>query len=386
MFFVARKNGALAGIDVLYRHFSVGYSQAEIETKIKEQKRSFVSYGEYLEYIKSIDYIQTLYYNVTYRCALACHYCYAPKNGAHVTVLTNRIIAERLVGLNVQDIVLTGGEPFDHPNLRAIIEDLHKAGLESISILTNGVSASDDLLDLINEFAIEVQISLDGHNEATNAPTRGKGNFERVMNTISRLEQNNAEFSVMNTLTSHNIVNAKSFADFFCAKGIDFGFFIVKKVKDELRPQMVDLLDLYDHLLSLGYDANNVLSCVKSSEQMKFQETGFPITHCGAGITELVVTPNADVYPCLKVLDDDEHLICNLLNNDSISMIKHHRDKTLRNDLVTNLPRCEKCKIKHICGGGCRADQSFIDRNSCSFSQCGLHEANLKFFLENVKI
>jgi len=127
-----------------------------------------------------------------------------------------------------------------------------------------------------------------------------------------------------------------------------------------------------------------VLDGVKSSEQMKLHETGFPITHCGAGITDFVLTPNAEVYPCLKMLNDDQ-LICNLLDNDGIDRIRKHRDKTICSDLVDNWPRCAKCNIRYICGGSCRADQSFISNNNYSHSQCQLQKANIKFFLEDTE-
>ncbi|MBS3872942.1 MAG: radical SAM protein [Firmicutes bacterium] len=383
MIFVTRKDGSVAGMDVFNRRYSVGFSKSDVKTNLKEQGVMFKSYREYLEYIKSIDYIQTIYYNLTHVCGLSCPYCYAPKDGKFVTLSMNRQITDRLVELSVRNIVLVGGEPFNHPDLRKIIQRLHSVGLQSISILTNGIAISDDLLCLIDELDIEIQISLDGYNEETNAQTRGEGNFARVMNTISRLEAIGAEFSVMNTLTANNIAHAKCFVDFFNSREINFGFFVVKKVKDELRPKIEHLLALYHYLLSLGYSAANVFDCVKSSEQMKLQETGFPITHCGAGITDFVLTPNADVYPCLKMLDDDKQVICNLLDNDSIDRIKRNRDKAICSDLVDNLPRCAKCKIRYICGGSCRADQSFISNNHHSYSQCQLQKANIKFFLEN---
>lgn len=381
--FVTRKDGSLAGMDTFTRNHSVGFSKSDVKTNLKEQGVMFRSYAEYLEYIKNIDYIQIMYYHLTYDCALSCPYCYSPKNGTYVTISMNKQIADRLVELKVRNIVLTGGEPFNHPDLRKIVERLYSVGLRSISILTNGIAVSDDLLCLIDELDIGIQISLDGYNEETNSQTRGKGTFARVLNTISRLEAIGAEFSVMNTLTANNIAHAKHFADFFNNKGVRFGFFVVKKVKDELRPNVEHLLDLYNYLLSMGYNAANVLDCVKSSEQMKLQETGFPITHCGAGITDLALTPNADVYPCLKMLDDDEQAISNLLDNDSIDRIKRHRDKTICSDLVDKRPRCSKCKIRYICGGGCRADQSFVSKNHHSHSQCQLQQANIKFFLEN---
>ena len=69
----------------------------------------------------------------------------------------------------------------------------------------------------------------------------------------------------------------------------------------------------------------------------------------------------------------------------SIDRIKLHRDKTICSDLVDNRPRCAKCKIRYICVGSCRAEQSFIYKNKYSYLQCQLQNANIKFFLESVE-
>ncbi|MCL1994695.1 MAG: radical SAM protein [Defluviitaleaceae bacterium] len=380
-----RKDGNYVVMDVFDRNYAVNSCETLAIKEMKGKSKVFDSYDKYNEYINSIDFFKTVYYNITYRCSLLCPYCYAPKNGSSISLEDNKIIAKRLVELNVQEVVLIGGEPFNHPHLSDIIEGLLDEGLKDISIITNGTIENESVYKLIEEHDIYAQISLDGHNEETNAPTRGVGSFLKVMNKIEKLEELGANFSVMNTLTSENLLNARNFIDFFEERDIRYGFFVVKKADLSLRPKKEDLRELRNYVMEKGYTAVDALDCVKESEQMMFSETGFPITHCGAGITTFTITPDADVFPCLKMLDDNGKLIGNLLHDDWQKQIKDFRKKTLQNDLVDCLDLCKTCDIKYICGGGCRADQTFIENKGISYSQCELQKSNLQYFLEGVK-
>jgi radical SAM protein with 4Fe4S-binding SPASM domain len=298
---------------------------------------------------------------------------------------TNKCIAQKLAELNTKEIVLIGGEPFNHPFLGEIVDELIRSGLRSISILTNGTILNDSHCRMISDYGIELQISLDGASEETNAPTRGSGNFAKVVTNIERLRSIGASYSVMKTLTADNICNAKDFVDYCETHSIDYGFFVAKKVDDDVRPRQGSLFDLCVYLEKIGYDVFDALTCVKISEQMMFSQPGFPVTHCGAGISFLVVNPNADVFPCLKMLDDKDKFICNLMDDNSTELIRAYRKVLLKSDLVDNLPTCRECNIKYICGGGCRADRAFTAKNRYHYSQCATQRQSVDYFLEVLK-
>ncbi|NTN68305.1 SPASM domain-containing protein [Enterococcus faecium] len=128
---------------------------------------------------------------------------------------------------------------------------------------------------------------------------------------------------------------------------------------------------------------NKVFDCVKSSDQMQLSSTGFPITHCGAGITTLSIDPLGNVYPCVK-LHNADFKITNLTRSTAVVDIKNNRNRVLENELVDSVDKCKNCSIKYICGGGCRAEEYYVSKNKQSYSQCDLQKGNLTYFLENI--
>ncbi|HGT1247578.1 TPA: radical SAM protein, partial [Enterococcus faecium] len=169
--------------------------------------------------------MDTVYYNVTYLCNLYCPYCYAPRNTFFVSQENNVAFLKKLVELNAKNIVLIGGEPMMHPKLDKIIDEIISYGFTSISIITNGTILKEKVLEKIVKYNIDIQISVDGYTEETNAPTRGKGSLNRVLKNIDILKQNNVNYSVMQVLTKETIKNSEEFSEFFSKKGIPHGFF-----------------------------------------------------------------------------------------------------------------------------------------------------------------
>ena len=188
----------------------------------------------------------------------------------------------------------------------------------------------------------------------------------------------------MQVLTSQSISHAKNFADFFSSQSIPHGFFVIKKAPKNLRPSMEKLSELYEYILDKANCVNFVFDCVKSSDQMQFKQLGFPITHYGAGINSISIEPDGNAYPCVKMHDNKERFICNFLKDDALSILSTYKSNLLKKDLVDNLNKCKDCKIKYICGGGCRADEDFITENKIEYSQCHLQYTNLNYFLEKV--
>lgn len=353
------------------------------ELRTKKANAVFKNYDEYKDYICQIDYLDTVYYNVTYLCNLHCPYCYAPRNTFFISQENNVAFLKKLVELNAKNIVLIGGEPMMHPKLDKIIDEIISYGFTSISIITNGTILKEKVLEKIVKYHIDIQISVDGYTEETNAPTRGKGSLNKVLKNIDILKQKNVNYSVMQVLTKETIKNSEEFSDFFSKKGIPHGFFLVKETDDTSRPSLKSIYKLYDFLYSRYGDVNKVFDCVKSSDQMQLSSTGFPITHCGAGITTLSIDPVGNVYPCVK-LHNADFKITNLTKSTAVVDIKNNRNRVLENELVDSVDKCKNCSIKYICGGGCRAEEYYVSKNKQSYSQCDLQKGNLTYFLENI--
>ena len=171
-----KKNGQYIIMDSFTRDCFIINKDNSIEDlnkHIKSQKNYCSDLNKYLKYVNNIDWINTAYYNITYKCNLNCTYCYSNKDKECVSLKTNKKILQELINLNCKSLVLIGGEPFCHRNFYKILKESLKLRFKEITIVTNGTILSEQLLKILSNERISLQISLDGYSEETNAPTRG---------------------------------------------------------------------------------------------------------------------------------------------------------------------------------------------------------------------
>lgn len=135
--------------------------------------------------------LDTLWLQVTGTlCNLACRHCFitcGPKNDSHpfMSVSQVRDAVRSASEFGVKEFYFTGGEPFMHPEIFELIELTLAHG--PLSILTNGVlideSAARRLRDIFdsNRYSLDIRVSLDGTDAASNDPIRGRGTFQSIM-------------------------------------------------------------------------------------------------------------------------------------------------------------------------------------------------------------
>ena len=129
-------------------------------------------------------------------CNLACTHCFigcSPTNHSHafLTLETVKEYLREAATLGVKEYYFTGGEPFMNREMPAILEATLAQG--PASVLTNGVLLDAALcgalatLSEASEYSLDLRISLDGWDAASNDPIRGAGTFERILTGIRTL-------------------------------------------------------------------------------------------------------------------------------------------------------------------------------------------------------
>jgi molybdenum cofactor biosynthesis enzyme MoaA len=129
-------------------------------------------------------------------CNLACTHCFiscSPTNHTHefMDLATVERYLDEAAGLGVKEYYFTGGEPFLNPELEAILAATLRRG--PATVLSNGL-----LLDAArcqrlrrmadsSPYSLDVRISLDGFDAASNDAIRGQGTFARVIEGIRHL-------------------------------------------------------------------------------------------------------------------------------------------------------------------------------------------------------
>jgi molybdenum cofactor biosynthesis enzyme MoaA len=131
-------------------------------------------------------------------CNLRCTHCFiscSPTNHAHgmMTLADLRPYLQEAEAAGVREYYLTGGEPFLNPEILAIVEAA--LGQGPVSVLTNGVLIKPGLarrlraLQDASEYSLDLRISIDGWDAATNDPIRGAGTFDRILAGVRHLAE-----------------------------------------------------------------------------------------------------------------------------------------------------------------------------------------------------
>ncbi|MBI5075093.1 MAG: GTP 3',8-cyclase MoaA [Nitrospirae bacterium] len=140
-----------------------------------------------------IDYLRI---SITDKCNLRCIYC-MPSDGvasaAHTAILSYEEIirvAKIAAGLGVRKIRLTGGEPLVRKNLTFLVSSLRKiAGIEELSLTTNGLLLAEHAASLANAGLDRVNISIDSlRPDRFREITRG-GDLTVVLKGLHAAEQ-----------------------------------------------------------------------------------------------------------------------------------------------------------------------------------------------------
>ncbi len=129
-------------------------------------------------------------------CNLACTHCFvscSPTNHTHELMSLAEIepYLEEAVALGVKEYYFTGGEPFLNPEMEAILARTLAIG--PATVLTNGLLLDPPrcrrlkALADATAYSLDLRVSMDGWNAASNDPIRGEGTFERILGGISNL-------------------------------------------------------------------------------------------------------------------------------------------------------------------------------------------------------
>ena len=145
----------------------------------------------------ALEALDTLWFQVAGTlCNLACTHCLvsaSPTNRTHemMTLAQVRTHLEAASRLGVREYYFTGGEPFLNPEMESIVAEALRYG--PVTVLTNGLRLDESrcrrlaTLAGTSEYSLDLRVSLDGYDAASNDPIRGRGTYERILAAIRRL-------------------------------------------------------------------------------------------------------------------------------------------------------------------------------------------------------
>lgn len=142
--------------------------------------------------------LRSLWFQVTGTlCNLACRHCFnasGPRD-PWLRPLDAAVVRRGLReagALGVKEVYFTGGEPFLHPDLLALVEEA--LAVAPATVLTSGTLVDDAMADRLaalaagSPYSLEIRVSLDADTAVENDAVRGRGAFERALGAVIRLD------------------------------------------------------------------------------------------------------------------------------------------------------------------------------------------------------
>ena len=179
-----------------------------------------VEYPGRYQYLKT-DHLNELWFHITNRCNLSCQHCLFTSGPTSTEEMSAELIlsrAQEAVELGCRIFVLTGGEPFFHPEFTKILSGLLEFPECHVVILTNGLLLEEKLTDNFDLSRVHLQISVDGLDDRHDA-IRGQGTFVQLRKQLLALKQRKISFTLSMCVERRNLEDMAGLVDFAAEVG-----------------------------------------------------------------------------------------------------------------------------------------------------------------------
>ncbi len=255
---------------------------------------------------------------------------------------------------------LTGGEPFlRRPELFHLMSRLDQSDdVAYYDVLTNGTLINhDDLVQLKGATNLRrVQVSLEGSTAEESDVIRGEGPFARTLAAIDSLKNAAMEFSVMFTVTRHNMHSISALIDLLIEHKVDtlaIERFIPEGMGSDMRELILSKAEaktLFEYIYRLGI-AERRIRVLLYRPLFAIIDRDDPTVGamCSVGINALTVMHDGTIYPCRRLPVP----LGNILTD---GLFKIWYDSEFLWDVreASRIEECGVCELATLCRG-CRA-------------------------------
>ncbi|MDD7066261.1 MAG: radical SAM protein [Sodaliphilus sp.] len=299
-----------------------------------------------------------LQFELTSRCNERCIHCYIPngkKNtGFDLTFDRFKHILDQFAEMGGINVTLSGGEALMNKDIEKILRYCREKDLQ-ISLLTNLISLNDEHVKVLKEVNVSlVQVSLYSMTpEVHDMITTVKGSFERTKSAIEKLYDADVPVQISCPVMKAN----KEGYD----KVIQYAQSMrMKSNTDYIMMAQADL-DTSNLANRLSIEetekvVRNIMDFDKDyKEQTLLQEpiSSVPIEElcqmplCGAGINDLCITVNGDIYPCAGW----QSFVVGNVFKQSLKDIWENSPKLaeIRKVKRKDFPKCLTCEARDYC-------------------------------------
>jgi radical SAM protein with 4Fe4S-binding SPASM domain len=300
---------------------------------------------------------------VTYRCNLACKFCYAGcactkgKYEAEVPLDDVKTILRKIrFEAEVPSISFTGGEPCLREDLCEMTSYASSIGLR-VNLITNGTLLTKKLVRRLRKAGLRsAQVSIEGPNaEIHDMLTGVAGSFECALRGIQFLKEEGIYVHTNTTINRLNMKYVDGIVDL--AKSLGLPRFSMNMVMpcgsadpQEVGIRYVEVGEVVLHVKQRARQAGIEFLWYSPTPYCIFNPiaSGLGNKACAACDGLLSVAPNGDVLPCSSLSDP----VGNLLTQDFDSIWKSEKASYYR--AQRHAPsKCQSCSYFEVCSGAC---------------------------------
>ncbi len=304
---------------------------------------------------------------ITERCNLHCAHCFvsARSDGIDISHEQMRgLVLPQLAEAHVARLTLTGGEPFAHPDLLAVVRDARELEM-TVTICTNATLSDAAVLDhLAAAGGVKLNVSLDGFAAHSHGKFRGDpGSFALTKQTLRAIGERGL---LKGVLVTPNTLAALDEYEELCryARGCGAEYVLMNPLSSMGRGvRGVRRLGAPDSFMRLLADRTAIFEDELEIVRIRFPNDDRPLSGCEAG-TIVYVFANGDVTVCPYLVfaartpqsrhDPREFIVGNALQHDDIAA-RLDRYRLHDRTAVAADPVCESCAMSGACGRGCPA-------------------------------
>ncbi len=307
------------------------------------------------------------------KCNLRCRYCFesATNCGENMSSETAVKAFEKFIALEKCStsvcVEFNGGEVLLNYNMisKAVPQILHiaeKAGKKvGFTVQTNGTLLTAEMIAFFKAYKFSVGLSLDGVGEFNDNRiyADGRSTFDEVVNNIQLLKESGIRYSTISVI--HRKGQFKSVKDLLAFTGCNqFRANLISAIGrgKEVLADTISMEEIAKEYVAFCkqmlqdrqyYEANAMyyfLSLLLFHPFMCYKEP------CGAGMNQLFVVPNGNIYLCQESCFIDKGCIGNV-NMQNIDIEKNIQEdawfQTMRNRQTTLVEECRNCPWKKFC-------------------------------------
>lgn len=325
-------------------------------------------------------HLEKLVLNISNTCNLKCKYCYA-HHGTYGTTqhLMTKEMAKQILDRfysyydDIRILQLFGGEPtLNLPVIKFICDYVTEknkslASPTAIGFITNGILITDEVIELINTYNLQVTVSYDGHplvNDTLRVFPNNQGTSALIIKNIKKLQaQTSQPDAIEVTFSQEHIKQGISILDIMEHIHKEFGNVEVHIAPvsstckcsyslETLNPFIESIDDLFKQENPDDYVYNMVRKSISTLLTKKFEHDFI----CEAGITTLAVSSEGNVFPCFTFTDTEGLYMGNVTDPELFSSEPFTRvQNKFINFSKSQNAFCQSCFAKRLCNGclGC---------------------------------